>query len=115
MEEETTTTAEEHQESPAEVRTDEPVQETALEVVVEDDEREPCGDSPEAVRARKHYREAKRYKAELENERVERIRYEERLKTLEEERKRPTPTPEESYTPEQLAEQVERAIDEGKF
>src|SRR3990167_543255 len=110
MEEETTTTAEEHQEQP-EVKTDEPVKETALEVVVEDDEREPGGDSPEAVRARKHYREAKRYKAELENERVDRIRYEERLKTLEEERKRPQPAEERIWT----ADEIEQAIDEGKI
>ena len=81
-----------------------PVSETA------DDEGEPGGSGPEETRARKEYRARKRIEQQLESERLERVRLEERLKTLEEVSKKPAEQPQRIYTPQE----VQAAIDAGQ-
>lgn len=91
---------------------DEPVKEpvTIPEPEPGIEEREPDGDSPEAVFARKQYRTAKTVQAELDRERLERARVEERARILEEQLKRSPATSEERvYT---IAE-INAAVDAG--
>jgi len=76
-----------------------------------EDDGEPGGSSPQEIRARKEYRRAQGLKRELESERIERVRVEERLRALEEYRPAAPATPaEREYT----AEEVQAAIDAGK-
>jgi hypothetical protein len=58
----------------------------------EDDDKEPGGSDGASVRARRLYRESKQLKADLEQERAERIRVEERARLLEEQRNKPAQT-----------------------
>ena len=94
------------------VQTDETpeiVTEAAPSVVeTAEDEGEPGGAGPEETRARKEYRARKRIEQQLESERIERVRLEERLKTLEEVGKKPAA--QRIYTPQE----VQAAIDAGQ-
>ena len=77
-----------------------------------DDEGEPGGSSPQEIRARKEYRARRGVEKQLESERIERVRLEERLRTLEEVSRAQTPAPaaERVFTPQE----VQAAIDAGQ-
>lgn len=75
-----------------------------------EDEGEPGGSGPEETRARKEYRARKRIEQQLESERIERVRLEERLKTLEEVSKAPAAQPQRIFTPQE----VQAAVDAGQ-
>jgi len=73
---------------------------------------EPGGASPEDIRARKEYRTRKTVEKELQSERIERIRLEERLRLLEQQAPQPqAPAKPRVYT----LEEVQGALDEGKI
>ena len=76
---------------------------------VSEPEGEPGGDSPEAVFARKQYREAKTARDELAREKEKGIRLEERLRLVEEQKGKPLA--DKIYTPDE----IEAAIAEGKI
>ncbi len=76
-----------------------------------DDDLEPGGASPEDVRARKEYRTRKTVERELQSERIEKIRLEERLRVLEQQQTKPPPEVKPRiYTPDE----VQAAIDAGQ-
>jgi hypothetical protein len=88
----------------------EPEQPETPVVEQEDDDKEPGGSDGASVRARRLYRESKQLKADLEQERAERIRVEERARLLEEQRNKPAQTEKERiYT----ADEVEAAVTAG--
>ncbi len=81
-----------------------------VEPEVEDDDKEPGGSDGASVRARRLYRESKQLKADLEQERAERIRVEERARLLEQEKNKPAQAEKERiYT----ADEVETAVEKG--
>lgn len=87
-----------------------PIPDIAAEAA--DDEGEPGGSSPQEIRARKEYRARRGLEKQLESERIERVRVEERLRALEEYRPAAPAAPaEREYT----AEEVQTAIDAGQF
>ncbi len=102
-------------ETPAEVAPEvAPVEATPEETSVvpppeQDDDKEPGGASPEDVRARKEYRTRKTVERELQSERIEKIRLEERLRVLEQQRQ-PEPVKARVYT----TDEVQAAIDGGQ-
>jgi hypothetical protein len=76
---------------------------------IEDDDKEPGGSDGASVYARKKGREAKQLRAELDQERAERIRVEERARLLEEQRNKPAQTEKERiYTPAEVWAAVEK-------
>lgn len=82
---------------------------TAPAPVVDDLEKEPGGDDPQAVRARKEYRLRKRLEAELNVAQQERIAAQARAQTLEELRAKPSPEKQRVYSVAEL----QTAIDAG--
>ena len=75
----------------------------------QDPDREPGGDEPQAVRARKEYRLRKRLEAQLEDERRSNIAREARLKALEEFKPRESKETKKVYT----AAELQVAVDAG--
>ena len=100
---ETPEAADEAPETPAEAAA--PLDET------QGDEGEPGGSSPQEIRARKEYRARRGVERQLESERLERVRLEERLRTLEEVSRAQPPAPAQKiFTPQE----VQAAIDAGQ-
>ena len=88
-----------------------PATETASVAEAADDDGEPGGSSPQEIRARKEYRARRGVEKQLESERIERVRLEERLRTLEEVSRATPPVPAERiFTPQE----VQAAIDAGQ-
>ena len=79
---------------------------------VEDDDKEPGGSDPQAVRARKEYRARKRYETALTHERDLRIAAEARAQALTEQRAAPAKQePQRRYS----ASELQQAIDAGSI
>ena len=88
-----------------------PATDAAPVVEATDDDGEPGGSSPQEIRARKEYRARRGAEKQLESERLERVRLEERLRALEEYRPAaPVAPAEREYT----ADEVQAGIDAGK-
>lgn len=78
----------------------------------QDDDAEPGGSGPNDVRARREYRTRKKLEQELQAEREQRIRQDERLKALEQQAQKPDVPQKKVYY---SAEQVQAAVDSGQI
>ena len=80
---------------------------TEIDLALGDDDKEPGGNDPQAVRARKEYRARKRFETELRAEREARIAAESRAKALAEASRAAPAAPERRYTPAELQQAVD--------
>ena len=81
---------------------------TTATVAVEDENKEPGGSDPQAVRARKEYRARKAAEARLQAQSQELIRTQERARVLEEQAQRKAEPEKKIFTPVEIQAAVDR-------